>query len=114
MKTAREKYYYDLLQVNKNNLSKVWQIINELIGKSKQDRLPTFFMKNDVKIENDDIAEEFNNYFSNIASLAQSKLNQSPKTHFSSYLSHSCNKSIYLYPTCETEIINVVKKNEKF
>lgn len=42
LKTAREKYYYDLLQVNKNNLSKVWQIINELIGKSKQDRVPTF------------------------------------------------------------------------
>ena len=72
-------------------------------------------MKNDVKIENDkDITEEFNNYFSSIASFAQSQLNQSPKTHFSSYLSHSCDKSIYLYPTCDTEVINIVKKTKEF
>ena len=35
LKRAKKQYYCDLLQKHKNNLSKVWKIINDLIGRNK-------------------------------------------------------------------------------
>ena len=110
LRAARKQYFGDLLQMNKNNLVRVWSIINSLIGKKNKDALPSFFMKNNEKINNDQhIANEFNEYFSNIASIALEKLIKTSKTHFSSYLKHSCDKSLYFAPTDESEVINVVK-----
>ena len=110
LRAARKQYFGDLLQMNKNNLVKVWSIINSLIGKKNKDAFPSFFMKNNEKINKDQhIANEFNEYFSNIASIALEKLNKTPKNHFSSYLYNSCETTLYFAPTNESEIINVVK-----
>ena len=78
---ARRKYYCDMLQSNKNYLTKVWKIINDLIVKTKIDSSPSFFMK-DINIAN-----EFNNYFVSIASLAKAKLNNSSNSNVSILIS---------------------------
>ena len=96
---------------NKNNLVKIWEIINNLIGNKKKKNFPSFFTNDGTKIEKDeDIANGFNDYFSNIALLVQSSLSHSSNRHFSTYLHESCNNSIFLYPTNEEEVINAVKE----
>lgn len=111
LKLARKQYFSELLHAHKNNLIKVWDIINNLLGKKSKDNFPAFFKKNDNKIVNDqDIANEFNDFFSNIASIALSKLSKFTNTHFSSYLHKSCEASVYFNPTNELEIINIVKQ----
>ena len=60
--------------------------------------------------DNQQIANEFNSYFSNVATELKSEHIQEPKRHFSSYLQGACNNSIFVYRTNETEIINLVKQ----
>ena len=64
--------------------------------------------------KDEDIANGFNDYFSNIALLVQSSLSHSSNSHFSTYLHESCNNSIFLYPTNEEEVINAVKELKGF
>ena len=100
---------------NKNDLVKIWEIINNLIGNKKKKNFPSFFTNDGTKIEKDeDIANGFNDYFSNIALLVQSSLSHSSNSHFSTYLHESCNNSIFLYPTNEEEVINAVKELKGF
>ena len=64
-------------------------------------------MKGTNKVtDNQQIANELNSYFSNVAS----KLKSEPKRHFSSYLQGACSNSIFFYRTNETEMINLVKQ----
>ena len=55
------------------------------------------------------IVNEFNPYFSSIATKLKSKHIQKPKCNFSSFLRDPCSKSIFVHPTNETEVLNIVK-----
>ena len=111
LKATKKQYFCDLLQANKNNLVKVWQIINKLLGRNNKHDFPSFFMKNDNKIVKDkEIANEFNNYFSNISNIALNGLQQTNNTHFTDYLNKSCKASVYFHPTNESEILKIVSK----
>ena len=68
-------------------------------------------MKDDIKItDNQIIVEEFNSFFSNIATKIKSNIAKTSTDHFSSSLSNHCHNSIFLSSTNETEIIKVVKQ----
>ena len=108
---ARKQYYSDLLQKNKNNVSKVWDVLNDLLARKGKRKYPSYFLKGKNKItDNQQIANEFNSYFSNVATKLKSEHIQKSKCHFSSYLKGACNNSIFFYHTNETEIINLVKQ----
>ena len=108
---ARKQYYSDLLQKNKNNVSKVWDVLNDLLARKGKRKYPSYFLKGMNKItDNQPIANEFNSYFSNVATELKSEHIQEPKCHFSSYIQGACNNSIFFYCSNETEIINLVKQ----
>ena len=110
LRTARKKYYCDLLTKNKHNIRKVWQIINDLMCKKNKKNFPLYFMKNNVKVyKNEDIVNEFNNFFSNIAANTLKQIRHSSRKQFSHYLKNPCQTSMYFYPTNELEIIKIVK-----
>ena len=44
------------------------------------------------------IANVFNNYFASVAETAKQNINYSHK-HFSEYLKHQCNNSVFIQPT---------------
>ena len=110
LKKAKKQFYCDMLNRNRNNLSVVWKIINCLFGRQKKE-LPSYFMKNDGKlIDNQLIVEEFNSFFSNIASNIKANYVQKSNHHFSFYLPGKCETSIFFNPTNEIEILGVVKQ----
>ena len=45
-----------------------------------------------------EIANVFNNYFASVAETAKQNINYSHK-HFSEYLKHQCNNSVFIQPT---------------
>ena len=117
IRCARKQYYADLLEKNKNNYKKVWQVIKDLLGKKSDRSFPSFFVKSEpggTKLTNDQaIADEFNKYFSEIASKLKNEFKSNKilylPPHFTSYLKHKCDKSIFFNPTTEAEIIRTAQ-----
>ena len=58
----------------KNNVKKTWNVINSVLGRKKEEQL--FKLRIDGKDINDEveIANEFNNYFSNVAENLVNKI----------------------------------------
>ena len=54
-----------------------------------------------------EINNVFNNYFASVAETAKQNINYSHK-HFSEYLKHQCNNSIFIQPTDSEEIANII------
>ena len=54
-----------------------------------------------------EIANVFNNYFASVAETANQNINYSHK-HFSEYLKHQCNNSMFIQPTDNEEIANII------
>ena len=54
-----------------------------------------------------EIANAFNNYFASVADTAKLNIKHSHK-HFSEYLKHQCNSSIFIQPTHREEIGNII------
>ena len=65
---AEREHYHKLLMKNKNNLSKSWKIIKDVINKNKKSNLlPEKFLINNKDIHNkQEIADAFNKYYVNI------------------------------------------------
>ena len=58
---------------------------------------------------NNDIAEEFNNYFSNIASKLAAAINHQDTVPIDSFLPEPVPYSFFLRPTSEQEVGNIIK-----
>ena len=108
IRVAKEKYYKSKLTHQSGDIRKTWETINHLMGKNKS-KLPSSMEFNDKTIsDNSKIAEEFNNYFSNIASKLASEISP-PTVPFDSFLPEPVPFSFFLRPTTELEVSNVIK-----
>ena len=54
-----------------------------------------------------EIPNVFNNYIASVADTAKQNINYSHK-HFSEYLKHQCNSSIFIQPTDHEEMANII------
>ena len=54
-----------------------------------------------------EIANVFNNYFASVAEIGKQNINYSHK-HFSEYLKHQCNNSLFIQPTDSEGIPNII------
>lgn len=68
IKTAKSKYYCTKIENCTGDMKKTWQIINQIRGKNKISIKPQFFIDNKRIIERRVIANEFNKYFTSLAS----------------------------------------------
>ena len=68
-KNSKKQYYETFFSANKNNLSKIWKGIKEIVNiKSKNVDQPTCLIENNKTITNpNEIANSFNQYFTSIA-----------------------------------------------
>ena len=66
---SKKQYYETFFSANKNNLSKIWKGIKEIVNiKSKNFDQPTCLIDNDKDITNlNDITDSVNHYFTSIA-----------------------------------------------
>ena len=65
---AEEKYYADLLESNKSNFKKTWNILETIINKKKVHKINENFKLPDYSITSDKkvISENFNDFFVNV------------------------------------------------
>ena len=103
-------YYQSEIISNKNNLSKVWAIIKQVINRKKGSKINEKFMHNNREITDPKaISDGFNNYFVNIGPTVASKI---PNNNISyrRFLPENLKLSLFLEPTDETEIKNIINK----
>ena len=108
IRIAEKMYYKNLLNINKDNLCKTWQILNQVINKNKCASNKTGFHHNgSIITDENDICNKFNDFFLNIGMNLTSKI---PNTDipYTKYLSGTYTKSIFMSPTSTTEVDNII------
>ena len=105
---AERNHYQQLILKNKNNLSKSWKIIKEVINRNKKSNpLPESFLINDKEIGNkQEIADAFNKFYVNIGpNLCKSNItsNSSPMQ----YMNDINPNEILLNPVTDKEVKDI-------
>ena len=114
MKRSKQNYYKKYFESNLNNSKNTWKGIKSILTmKNVISTVPrTLSLSHgDNTIPNPcEIANIFNNYFASVADAAKQSINYSHK-HFSEYLKHQCNNSIFTQPTDSEKIANIISPN---
>ena len=101
-------YYQSEIVANKTKIRKVWEIIKQVINRKKGLKIHDKFMHNNNLITDPkSIADGFNNYFVNIGPTLASKIPENNLSH-RQFLPDSIEPSLFLKPTNELEIKNVI------
>ena len=116
VKKSKKEYYQNYFQKHSKNVKKTWDGIKSIVTlKSKDKTTPNSLMVNEnVIINNNCIAEIFNDVFVNIGSNLASKIPKR-KTSFKTYLRKSAVNSFFINPVQESEIeklINNLNQNK--
>ena len=107
--SAKLEYYKKLFDNNKNDSSKTWKLINEIIHHKKNNtKFPNCIEYNNKPITNlEDVSNIFNNYFINIGSNLANSIPD--HTNLISTFLHNRNKhSIFLKDADPEEILQVI------
>ena len=100
LRNAKKQYYTDLLDEHKYNLKQTWNVLNNLLGRSQKNALPTTFKINNMDQSNPEvISNSFNNYFTNIGPNLADKI-PTGSDDFKKYLKNvkSPVNSLFLLP----------------
>ena len=110
LKTAEKKYYADLLEANKSNLKKTWNISKGMINGNKSSRIQEKFKLNDGSITTDGniVCNNFNDFLINIGPNLANGI-KSPNIHTQQYLGDVNKYSIFLEPVTQKEIHDIIK-----
>ena len=110
---AKKKYFSNKVSEYSGNSKKLWEIINNIRGKSKHEIKPCFKLDDRKITERRLIANKFNKYFVSIAT----KLNDGYTNDgipleglpsFTDYLPKTCPTSIYLSDSSPNEIMEII------
>jgi hypothetical protein len=109
LKKSKRNYFASFFTQHHSNVRKTWDGIRSLINVSKQKHsAPSkLIYKNEVKNSNIDMAESLNDFFVNIGTNIENKIPQA-KNSFSSFLGNPNNKSIFLRPCTNTEVLLII------
>ena len=78
---AKNEYYIHTFDVNRNNVNKSWKTIKNLLGQDSSTTPVKELIINGISHTSDaDLAEQFSNYFSEVATKLESQL---PPSSFS-------------------------------
>ena len=112
-KIIKRNYFKRMLDMNKHNMKKTWQILNKAIGKqSDKSSFQQSFKIDNKNISNKkQIAESFNTYFATIGASTSQNVPKS-KIYYTDYLANSVCNSMYMYfeSIDPSVVIDVVKK----
>ena len=101
-----------MLEKQKVNVKETWKILNEVINKRKnKPTYPEYFIKYNKRIsKKDDIANGFNNFFTNVGSnLAKNIPLPKNDTTIYDYLEENIEHTMFLDPVDDLEIIRTVQ-----
>lgn len=108
---AKTKYYGNIVTKSKNDNRKLWKFINSKIknGTQKKDGITEIYSesKNKLVFDKTEIANEFNDFFTNVGpSMASKFVHNLPDVASSTTIQDS----IYIAPTNELEISDLISK----
>ena len=106
---AERAHYQKLINDNKDNLKKSWQILKDVINKKKSNNsCSRFVIDNNISTDKIRIAESFNKFFTNIGPNLADKIpkdNRSPNI----YLKNRVVESMVVTPVAEDEVESIIK-----
>ena len=109
LRLAKRNYYYQVLNENKSDLKKVWNVVNELTYNKKRCNVgpsQATTAAGDTVSDPQKIAEEFNNFFVNISKSMAYSISRD-----NSIISRTSSKrsNTFLFPSSPKEVFNVIK-----
>ncbi|KAL5253585.1 hypothetical protein ACHWQZ_G013401 [Mnemiopsis leidyi] len=110
---AKKKFYSDKISEYSGDSKKLWEIINNIRGKSRHEIKPSFKLDDRKITERRLIANEFNKYFVSIATklnkgYCNDEIPLEGLPSFTDYLPKSCPTSIYLSDCNQNEIMDII------
>ena len=109
IKIAKKSYYHQKLLQSQNQLKKSWDILKEIIGTNITKINKSEFNINGNTITDDnDIANEFNNFFVNIPTSYISQLPQNTPNPIT-FMNNASYPSLFLTPTNAEEIHTIIQ-----
>ena len=108
--TAKNKYYQSIFSRYKNDTKKTWETINNILNKTKKKKtFPLFFTENGEEIHDKlQIANKFNNFFTNIGPKLANKLKTKVKPE--TYLKENNCHSFKFRQTSAQEVDAIIRK----
>jgi len=108
-RTAKQNYYKDLFEKYQYNIKKTWGVINTLIGRTnnKNTISDIFNVDSQTITDHEQIANEFNNFFTNIGMKYANEIPDPiyPHTH---YMQNRRQVNMFMAPTDRHEIIKCI------
>ena len=112
-RAAKQMYYYSQCTELKNNMKKLWELINKMINKNTNKmHVIDCLTKENIKITNSkEISEEFGKYFATIGKNYADKIAK-PHTSIDNYTRKipMQEKTLYMYPTNVGEIEKLIRE----
>ena len=116
IETAKRTHYGGKISEHNGNSKKIWEVINNLRGKSKRQIKPNFKIDNKKITNRRIIANEFNKYFVSIAATLNKKYDDighvliDDLPNFRQYMSSSTMNSIYLHDCSPDEVSKIISE----
>jgi len=110
IRQARKDFYHNLLEIHKNNMKKTWSIIKEVIGFDRPTTIINSVLVDGSMIsEPTEVANQLNNYFSNIGNKLASSIPRSDRSPLS-YLGTAQSQSFFISPVTPDELRNCISQ----
>jgi len=108
---AKNKYYSDFFSKHNDDSKRQWQLINNLLNRKRKsikiDKIRD--SEGNIYTSQKAVAQKFNEYFANIASKLKQN-NSNCNVNFGMFLRNSVENTIYLTPTSQTEVSNIIRQ----
>ena len=111
IRTAKKEFYHNEFNKYKNDIRKTWDTLKEIINKKtfKSD-FPSCFVHEGVEItDTKNIADKFNEYFTEIGPKLAKSINTANKAPFNSYLTTHCPASFNFSYTKPDDIEKIIR-----
>ena len=112
IKTFAKKLYLQTEIVNSSqDMRKFWGIMKTLLPNKPLANSPDMINVNGSMINNPvDIAENFNKYFCGVGRTLANNINCNNSISFKNYMKNRVSSSMFLRPTCATEILRIINQ----
>lgn len=110
LRNTEKQFYKEQLYSNQCDTKRTWNIINNLLKRDKKSVLTEkLFHNGQYIVDTKNISNIFNNYFSNVGENLASQIENVNVDHMH-FMKNKANKTLYLSPVSENDIIDVVNK----
>jgi hypothetical protein len=110
IRAAKKSYYYNCFQKYKADMKKTWSTINDLICKTKnKNDFPSYFVINGAKVyNNNEIANKFNKFFTEIGPKLANNIDAPPNKSFEDFLKNPVPNSFEFSQISNQEISKAI------